>query len=132
MSENAADIDPGIEFSGDSTQPIEEPTPSPIKPKSEPDEERHDELVPPQSEYDLLWTQLREKPQNPEDWKKLVDLAESSGDLEKVKQSYEALLERYPNTVRDFLLFIYDRGVVGKGNLKILFCFTGCSADCVS
>lgn len=54
--------------------------------------------VPP-SEWDLLRAQLREKPHNPEGWNRLVALAEESGDIEKVKDSYEALLEMYPNTV---------------------------------
>lgn len=51
------------------------------------------------SEWDLLRAQLREKPHNPEGWNRLVVLAEESGDIEKVKESYEALLEMYPNTV---------------------------------
>ncbi|EIM85352.1 Suf-domain-containing protein, partial [Stereum hirsutum FP-91666 SS1] len=53
--------------------------------------------VPP-SQWDLLRAQLREKPHNPEGWNRLVALAEESGDIEKVKDSYEALLEMYPNT----------------------------------
>ena len=54
----------------------------------------------PQSEWDLIRAQLRETPQNPEGWNKLTDLAEESGDLEKIKDSYEGLLQTYPNTVR--------------------------------
>lgn len=61
-------------------------------------ESAHTPAVPP-SEWDLLRAQLREKPHNPEGWNRLVALAEESGDIEKVKDSYEALLEMYPNTV---------------------------------
>ena len=53
----------------------------------------------PQSEWDAVRSQLREFPLNPEGWLKLVELAEDSGDLEKIKETYEALLQTYPNTV---------------------------------
>lgn len=53
----------------------------------------------PQSEWDILRAQLRESPLNPDSWLKLVELAEDSGDLEKIKETYEALLQTYPNTV---------------------------------
>ena len=52
-----------------------------------------------QSEWDTIRAQLRESPLNPEGWLKLVELAEDSGDLEKIKETYEALLQTYPNTV---------------------------------
>lgn len=69
--------------------------------------------VPP-SQWDLLRAQLREKPHNPEGWNRLVALAEESGDIEKVKDSYEALLEMYPNTVsRD----IEHRFIAPKKNM---------------
>jgi 5-bromo-4-chloroindolyl phosphate hydrolysis protein len=54
-----------------------------------------------QSEWDIIRAQLRESPLNPDDWLKLVELAEDSGDLEKIKETYEALLQTYPNTVRN-------------------------------
>ena len=53
----------------------------------------------PQSEWDTTRAQLRESPLNPDGWLKLVELAEDSGDLEKIKETYEALLQTYPNTV---------------------------------
>jgi cleavage stimulation factor subunit 3 len=53
---------------------------------------------PPQSEWDMLRAQLSDKPHDPEGWRRLVDIAESTGDLEKIKTTYEALLEAYPNT----------------------------------
>ena len=55
---------------------------------------------PPQSEWDQLRAQLREKPVDVDSWLKLVDLAEDSGDMEKIKETYEGMLETYPNTVR--------------------------------
>jgi len=42
---------------------------------------------------------LRDHPQDPEGWNQLVDIAENNGNLEQIKQTYEALLETYPNTV---------------------------------
>jgi cleavage stimulation factor subunit 3 len=53
----------------------------------------------PRSEWETIRDQLREKPHDPSAWNKLVLLAESSGDIEKIKESYEELLEVYPNTV---------------------------------
>lgn len=60
---------------------------------------KSDSTVVAPSEWDLLRAQLREKSHDPEGWNKLAALAEESGDIEKVKESYEALLEMYPNTV---------------------------------
>ncbi|KAA1478447.1 Suf-domain-containing protein [Dentipellis sp. KUC8613] len=60
--------------------------------------EEPDVPMEPPSEWDRQRAQLREKPHDPEGWNKLVDIAESSGDLEKIKETYEALLEMYPNT----------------------------------
>ena len=57
----------------------------------------------PQSEWGALRAQLRESPLNPDGWLKLVELAEDSGDLEKIKETYEALLQTYPNTVCNLL-----------------------------
>lgn len=53
----------------------------------------------PLSEWHALREKLREHPQDPEGWNKLVDIAENAGDLEQIKSTYEALLETYPNTV---------------------------------
>lgn len=53
----------------------------------------------PPSEWHALREKLREHPQDPEGWNKLVDIAENADDLEQIKQTYEALLETYPNTV---------------------------------
>lgn len=53
----------------------------------------------PPSEWHALREKLREHPQDPDGWNKLVDIAENAGDLEQIKQTYEALLETHPNTV---------------------------------
>ncbi|KAI0687236.1 Suf-domain-containing protein [Earliella scabrosa] len=52
---------------------------------------------PPLSEWDQLRAQLREKPVDADRWLKLVALAEASRDLEKIKETYEGMLEVYPN-----------------------------------
>ena len=62
-----------------------------------------------QSEWDTVRAQLRESPLKPDGWLKLVELAEDSGDLEKIKETYEALLQTYPNTVRDLLFRVLYR-----------------------
>ena len=54
---------------------------------------------PPLSEWDQLRAQLREKPVDADRWLKLVALAEASRDLEKIKETYEGMLEVYPNVV---------------------------------
>ena len=55
---------------------------------------------PPLSEWEQLRAQLREKPVDADGWQKLVDLAEESSDIEKIRETYEGMLETYPNTVR--------------------------------
>lgn len=57
-------------------------------------------MPPPPSEYDRFNEQLKENPHNPEVWRRLVDVAENSGDIEKISATYDALLKQYPNTVR--------------------------------
>ncbi|PCH41737.1 hypothetical protein WOLCODRAFT_69750 [Wolfiporia cocos MD-104 SS10] len=53
---------------------------------------------PPRSEWDSLRDKVKEKLYDADLWLKLVDVAEDSGDIEKIKETYEALLEAYPNT----------------------------------
>lgn len=52
-----------------------------------------------ESEWQALRKRLRETPHDTEGWQKLVELAENSGEIEEIKETYEALLETYPNTV---------------------------------
>ncbi|KAH9950118.1 Suf-domain-containing protein [Amylocystis lapponica] len=53
---------------------------------------------PPPSEWEVTRAELRSKPTDADLWLKLVDLAEDSGNIERIKDTYEALLEAYPNT----------------------------------
>jgi cleavage stimulation factor subunit 3 len=50
-------------------------------------------------EWRTLGNILRAHPQDPEKWDKLVELAESSGNIDVIKETYEGLLKTYPNTV---------------------------------
>ncbi|KAK7683506.1 hypothetical protein QCA50_013340 [Cerrena zonata] len=54
--------------------------------------------VDPRSEWDSLREHLKKEPQDVDSWMKLVDLAEEFGNYERTKETYEALLEHYPNT----------------------------------
>lgn len=51
------------------------------------------------SEWDALRAQVREKPTDVDAWLRLVDTAEDDGNFERINETYEALLEAYPNTV---------------------------------
>lgn len=59
----------------------------------------------PVSEWQSLRNQLDQDSFDTSLWNRLIEAAEDSGDLEKVKEAYEALLQKYPNTVRDRLQF---------------------------
>jgi cleavage stimulation factor subunit 3 len=50
------------------------------------------------SEWQTLRNRLRDSPHDSEGWNRLVELAESSGEIDEIKETYEALLETYPNT----------------------------------
>ena len=81
------------------------PTPTATQPNSQeplrpPSVSMAEPTHPPQSEWDQLRAQLREKPVDADGWLRLVELAEESGDIEKIKATYEGMLETYPNTVR--------------------------------
>ena len=58
----------------------------------------------PPSEWEVLRAQLADKPHDPDGWRKLVEIAENSGDLSKITQAYDSLLAAYPNTVRAYRL----------------------------
>jgi cleavage stimulation factor subunit 3 len=84
-----------------------EATPVPVNPTP-----AADQATPvPQSEWDLIHTQLRETPRNPDGWNRLITLAEESGDLEKIEASYEGLLQTYPNTVSSSLVRSTHMGI---------------------
>ncbi|EKM58947.1 uncharacterized protein PHACADRAFT_249079 [Phanerochaete carnosa HHB-10118-sp] len=50
------------------------------------------------SEPEALQTQVKENPRDVDAWLKLVDVAEESKDFERINQTYEALLEAFPNS----------------------------------
>ncbi|KAJ7755187.1 Suf-domain-containing protein [Mycena metata] len=50
------------------------------------------------SDFETLMGRLKENPHDPETWKRLIDVAESSGDIPRVREAYDALLKQYPNT----------------------------------
>ncbi|KAF7794503.1 hypothetical protein EIP86_005637 [Pleurotus ostreatoroseus] len=51
-----------------------------------------------QSKWDQLRAQAREKPADIDIWLKLVGVAEDEGNFERINDTYETLLEAYPNT----------------------------------
>ncbi len=59
----------------------------------------------PSSEWHQKLQQTTQEPYNTSAWKALVAFAEESGDLDKIKEAYEALLAKFPNTVRRPSLF---------------------------
>ena len=61
--------------------------------------EPQDSPVPAPSEYDSLTVQLLQNPHQPETWRRLVNVAEATGDISKISATYDALLKQYPNTV---------------------------------
>ena len=56
---------------------------------------------PPRTEWDILRAHLKENPRDADSWLRLVDVAEESKNYEKINETYEALLEAFPNTVSD-------------------------------
>ncbi|KAJ7174432.1 Suf-domain-containing protein [Mycena filopes] len=55
-------------------------------------------LPDPVSDFDSQMGRLKENPHDPETWKRLIDIAESSGDISRIREAYDALLKQYPNT----------------------------------
>jgi len=116
-NDNGTPIDLGSQdpsYNGDKTQPTEEilnalnalnpkaileVTQNGHEPSLMQDESVQETAKEPPSEWHVLREKLRDHPQDPEGWNQLVDIAENNGDLEQIKQTYEALLETYPNTV---------------------------------
>ncbi|KAK0184254.1 hypothetical protein F5146DRAFT_938870 [Armillaria mellea] len=83
------------EFAGDKTQPSEEiiaALNSPVK------TEPSSQSLPLVSEFDSLRAQLAEQPHSPALWKRLVEIAEQSGETAKIKVAFDSLLQQYPNT----------------------------------
>ena len=55
------------------------------------------------SEWEILRKNAEEKQCDSSAWDKLLEYAENLGDLERIKEAYEAILQKYPNTVRHIL-----------------------------
>lgn len=53
----------------------------------------------PVTEWQALRTSLRADPHDPEGWKRLIELAKNSGITHDLQETYDALLDVYPNTV---------------------------------
>ena len=70
--------------------------------KMEHDQSQVDVAQQPQalSEWATLRQRVEENPYDEAAWNAYVDKAEETGDHEKIKEAYESLLEKYPNTVR--------------------------------
>ncbi|KAF6748569.1 hypothetical protein DFP72DRAFT_1034925 [Ephemerocybe angulata] len=96
MDEPAQNED--IALDGDQTQPTAEiiaamnQNGSTNTIKTEPDTDG------PTSEFDALFARLSENPQDPEGWRRLIDLATGSGEIPKIQQAFDELLKHYPNT----------------------------------
>ena len=61
-------------------------------------EEAPQSLEPP-SEYDLLAKQVVDTPHDHDAWRRFIDVAEDTGDIDKISAAYDALLKQFPNTV---------------------------------
>lgn len=78
---------------------------------------------PEQHEWDALRRRLAAKPYDPRGWTRLVEIAEELGDTEKIRTTYDSLLEVYPNTVRSLRSSL---PIAHKANSGAPL---GCSAD---
>lgn len=63
----------------------------------------------PPSEYELVKQHLKENPQDNDQWRRLIDIAEESEDVERIKETYDLLLEQFPNNVRVFIRMVMDK-----------------------
>ena len=67
-------------------------------------------------ECDYAWETVLENPNDSDTWLKLVEVAVASDDYSRVNETYEALLEAYPNTVsaKSFIVII----IIRFGNMR--------------
>ncbi|KAJ6501440.1 Suf-domain-containing protein [Mycena vitilis] len=68
--------------------------------------DRADPIAVSRSDYDTFKARLEESPHDPESWTRLVDMAESSGNIARIREVYDALLVQYPNTVNAQIAYI--------------------------
>ncbi|EKM76104.1 hypothetical protein AGABI1DRAFT_45409 [Agaricus bisporus var. burnettii JB137-S8] len=58
------------------------------------------------SGFDALLADLKERPHNPDGWRQLVEMAEQSGEAEKIRTTFDILLKQYPNTASAQIAYI--------------------------
>ncbi|KAJ8697549.1 mRNA 3'-end-processing protein rna14 [Pleurotus ostreatus] len=63
--------------------------------EQQPSQTSQNELPP--SEYELVKQHLKDNPQDNDQWRRLIDIAEESEDVERIKETYDLLLEQFPN-----------------------------------
>ncbi|KAF8999433.1 hypothetical protein BDQ17DRAFT_1361005 [Cyathus striatus] len=51
-----------------------------------------------QSPFDVQYALLSTNPHDPAAWRKLINIAEGTGEIDKIRAAYDALLRQYPNT----------------------------------
>ncbi|KAF9474614.1 Suf-domain-containing protein [Pholiota conissans] len=111
-----ADDDSYMDFAGDRTLPTSEIL-SALSPMKEAEDDpptgqqapggaAQPPAPPPTSEYDALTTQLAENPHNPDGWRRLIRVAEDSGDMGKISAAYDALLKQFPNNAAAQIQYI--------------------------
>jgi cleavage stimulation factor subunit 3 len=69
------------------------------------------------SNYDILMARLKKSPHDPESWKRLINIVESSGDIPQIREVYDTLLKHYPNTASvqiAYLKHFVDRTTFGN------------------
>lgn len=97
----ARDDDSYMEY-GDQTQPTAEILNALSLVKNEQEQPQ----LPPPSEFESLSAQLRQNPHNPDGWRRLVRVAEETGDIGNISTAYDALLAQYPNNVCIFFFLV--------------------------
>ncbi|KAF8189661.1 hypothetical protein BJ912DRAFT_966052 [Pholiota molesta] len=104
-----ADDDSYMDYAGDRTHPTSEilsALNSPIKEDENAAAGSSTQQAPAPSEYEALMAQLAESPHNPDGWRRLIRLAEDSGDMGKISAAYDALLKQYPNNATAQIQYI--------------------------
>ncbi len=63
----------------------------------------------PPSEYELVKQHLKDTPHDNDQWRRLIEIAEESEDVERIKETYDLLLEQFPNNVRILICMATDK-----------------------
>lgn len=90
---------------------------------SQPQQEQELQPQPQQSGWSQKLSYAQENFYDEAAWNSLLDFAEDSGDLEKIKEAYEALLQKYPNTVRIFIFILFNLILCVTPNPRLKTCF---------